>query len=246
VILTSNSSLGRHDRAVVTRRLACSHHRHAHLGHHGAHIGKIHVDEPGPGDQFCNALDSALQHVIRGLEGVQQQGLSAQHITQLRVGNCDQRIDVRRQLLNALFGDLHPPAGLEMERFGHHCDGQYSLLLGSLCNDRSRTRTGASPHSGRYEHHVCAGQHFHDVIPVLEGSLPADFRICTGSQALGHAGPDLQDGFALELPERLSVRVGCNEFHAINTGIDHLRNRVATTTADTDYFDRCAGCVVLH
>jgi hypothetical protein len=74
---------------------------------------------------------------------------------------------------------------------------------------------------------MSAPAHFHDVVTVFQRRLPAYFGVCTRAQALGYTGTDLQDGFALELAQGLSVRIRGNEFHALDPGIDHLRNCIA-------------------
>src|SRR6267143_490347 len=45
---------------------------------------------------------------------------TAEHLLELVVEDHDQRIDVRRKLLQALLGGLHALGPLEGERLGHH------------------------------------------------------------------------------------------------------------------------------
>src|SRR3569833_1577146 len=86
--------LGRLACAILAGGAARTHHRHAHLAHHGAHVGKVDVDEARPGYQLGDALHRALQHIVGGLEGIEQGNALAQHRLLLLVGNGDLRIDV--------------------------------------------------------------------------------------------------------------------------------------------------------
>ena len=54
--------------AIVSRGLAGAHDRQSALGHHGSHVGEVHIDPARPEDDVGNALHGAAQHVVRGRE----------------------------------------------------------------------------------------------------------------------------------------------------------------------------------
>jgi hypothetical protein len=61
---TGNRRFGRLTRPPVADRPTGAHHRHAHFGHHGAHVGEVDVDHARAGDQVGDALHRAQQHVV--------------------------------------------------------------------------------------------------------------------------------------------------------------------------------------
>ncbi|MNZ76028.1 hypothetical protein D3C78_945220 [compost metagenome] len=80
-------------------------------------------------------------------------------------------------------------------------------------------------------------QHFGDALTVFQRGLAADFRIGTSTQALGHAGTQLQDGARADVFQRLSISVGADEFDAFDVALDHVIDGVATAATDADHFD---------
>jgi hypothetical protein len=78
---------------------------------------------------------------------------------------------------------------------------------------------------------------FLDPLHVLEGGLATDLRIATGPETLGELRSELDlDGGQVRI-ERLCIRVGRDELHAIETARDHGVERVAAAATDTDHFD---------
>src|SRR5690606_1694645 len=81
--------LGRGLGAVVAAGAAGAHHRQAHLGHDGADVGEVDIDQAGAHDQVGDALHRAEQHVVGGAEGLDHGGVAAEHGDQLLVGDGD-------------------------------------------------------------------------------------------------------------------------------------------------------------
>src|SRR5690606_1513179 len=67
-------ALGGGLRAVVAAGAAGAHHRQAHLGHHGADVGEVDVDQARAHDQVGDALHRAQQHVVGGAERLDHGG----------------------------------------------------------------------------------------------------------------------------------------------------------------------------
>lgn len=145
------------------------------------------------------------------------------------------------QFLDALERNLHAAAAFKRERLGDHGDGQDAHLLGQLRDHRSGAGTGTATHAGGDKNHVRALQCVHDALAVFQRGLTADFRIGACAQALGDVGTQLQLQLGAAVLDRLRVGVGGDEFHAIDVGVHHVRNRVATAAADADDLDHRVG-----
>lgn len=233
-------------RAIVAAGRTGTHHAHAHLGHHRAHVSEIDVDQAGAGDQFGDALHRAQQHVVRRLEGIEQRHTLAQHRQQFFVGNGDQGIDVLRQLLDAGLRHLHTLGTFEGERLGHHRHGQDAHFLGDLRHDRRRAGAGATAHAGRDEQHVGAFDQLHDALAIFDGGLPADVRVGAGAQALGERAAELQHGARRSVFQRLRIGIGANEIDAIDACPHHVFDGVAATAAHADHLDNRILTVCIH
>ena len=138
--------LGRNARAVFATRLRRAHHRHAHLAHHRAHVGKVDVNQTRTIDHLGNAADRAVQHIVGGLEGVEHRHVLTQHLHQLFVRNDDQRIDVLGQRLDPRVGRTHASA-FKQKGFGDDCNGQNPQLLRHLSHHGCRAGAGTTAHA---------------------------------------------------------------------------------------------------
>ena len=118
--------------AIFALGLACAHHGFAHLVHHGAHVGKVEVDQAGTDHQVRHALNTLIKHVIRHRERLGERGFFIGQTEQVLVRNDDQRIDHLLQRLDAVFGLLHALAALELERLGDDADSQNTQVRGRL------------------------------------------------------------------------------------------------------------------
>jgi len=233
-------------RAVFARGRARPHHRHAGLRHDRAHVGEIDVDQARPGDQLGDALHGTLQHGIRRLERIQQGRRAAEHLQELLVRNGDQRIDVLRELEHALIGDARALVAFHLERAGHHRDGEDAELLRDLRNHGRGAGAGAPAHAGGDEQHVAALDQLDDPIAILHCRLTAHLGVGARAQALGDVAADLQRGAHLGVLERLRVGVDADEIDALETGLHHVRDRVAAAAAHAQHLDDGALTVRVH
>src|SRR3569623_1041903 len=229
--------LGRLACAILAGGAARTHHRHAHLAHHGAHVGKVDVDEARPGYQLGDALHRALQHIVGGLEGIEQGNALAQHRQQLLVGNGDQRIDVLRQLFNALLRHQQALLALERKRLGQHRHGKDAEFARRLRDAGRAAGARAAAHAGGDEQHVDALDPFDDAVAIFHRRLAAHVRIGAGAEALGDAGAELQHGAGRRITQRLRIGVGAHELHALDAALHHVFDRVAAAAADADDLD---------
>src|SRR5690606_34332064 len=195
------------------------------------------VDHAGTDDQVGNALDGAQQHIVGGLESLQQTGGLAQYGEQLFIGNGDQGVDPVLEVLDAHLGDGHALAALEGKGPGDHGDGENPRLLGHVGDDGRRTGAGATAHAGGDEHHIGALDHIGDTVPVLHGGLAAHIGIGPGAEAPGYPVAQLQQGRTGKVFQRLGVGVGADKLHPFDLTVDHVLDGVTAAATDTDHLD---------
>jgi hypothetical protein len=177
-----------------------------------------------------------VQHVVGGPKRFIESNRIAQHLHQLVVRDDNQRINMLCQRVETFLGDALAFA-LEGKRLGHHRYRQYAELLGDLGDNRGRAGTGTAAHACGQEQHVGAADHFRDTLAILQRGLPANLGIGAGTESFGDLAAQLQLGFGLIALERLGVRIGADELHALHALDDHMIHRIATATADSDHFD---------
>ena len=90
---------------LVGARLAAAaadaHERRAGLFHDGAHVGEVEVDEPGHGDEVADALHALAQDVVGVAERFDDRGGALDDLQQTVVGDDDDRVDRRPELVDA-------------------------------------------------------------------------------------------------------------------------------------------------
>ena len=67
------------------------------------------------------------------------------------------------------------------------------------------------------------------------GGGAADFGLRAGAETFGHLRAHLDDAFGLRQRERLRVGIGDDEVDALQTGRDHVVDRIAAGTADAEH-----------
>ena len=218
-------------------RAAHAHVRHAGVLHDGGDIGKVEVDEAGVADEVGNGLHRLTQHIVRDLKGVGEGDLLIGRMLEALVGDNDEGIDLALQLLDALFGLLHPAAALKAERLGDDADGQDALLAGDLGHDGRAARAGAAAHAGGDEHHVGILQRLGDLGAALLRALAAHLGIAARALAVGQLLADLDLIGSAGNVERLLIGIDRDEIHAAGPGAHHAVDHVIAAAADADDLD---------
>ena len=149
-----NSRFGGIQGAAFAFRFTGAHHSLAHFAHHRVDVGEIQVDQARHHHQVGNAANARIEHIVGHLEGIGEGGLFIGDPEQVLVGNNDQGIDELFQFLDTAFGDAHAVGAFELKRLGNDADGQNTVILGRLSDDRGRSGAGTATHSGGDEHHV--------------------------------------------------------------------------------------------
>mgnify|MGYP003693715847 CR=1 FL=1 len=149
---------GRGQRALLAGGLAGAHHRLAHFAHHGADVGEVEIDQAFLDHQVGDAGDARIEHLVGHREGVGEGGLFVGDPEQVLVRDDQKRIDHLVQFGDAGLGGAHAALALEVERLGHHADGEDAHFARGLGDDGRSTGAGAAAHAGGDEHHVGAGE----------------------------------------------------------------------------------------
>src|ERR1035437_1868104 len=74
-----------------------------------------------------------------------------------------------------------------------------------------------------------------DLVDRLFGGGTADFGLRAGAETLGHLRAHLDDALGFRRRERLRVGIGDDEVDALQTGRDHVVDRIAAGTADAEH-----------
>src|SRR5208283_3622595 len=151
------------------------------------------------------------------------------------IGNNDKRINALFKLSYAFFSIYGPLSALVVKRPGHNADGEYPQFLRQIGNNRSSAGAGASAHTGGNKYHVCAFEHTHEGIIIIEGRLPAYNRVGPGPQSFSQRFPDLNFYRGQGCFKVLFVRIDSNEFYTEDVGRDHTVYSIPSAPADTDY-----------
>ena len=223
--------------AVLARGLARAHHRLAHLGHHGAHIGEVEVDQAGQNHQVSDRAHARVQDLIGHAEGVGEGGAFIGDAEQVLVRNDDQGVDVALQLGNARLGQAHAVPPFEGEGLGHDAHGQDSAVAGCARDDGRRTGPGATAHAGGDEDHMGPFKMPGDGFGRFLGGIHADLGVRTRTEALGDRLAQLDPSIGLGKAEVLGVGVRDHELHALQAGVDHIVDGIAAGAADAEHDD---------
>ena len=236
--------LRRLERTVRALGLAGAHHRLAHLAHDRTDVGKVEVDQARHDHEIGDRANALLQHLVGQLERFLEGRFRLGDEEQVLVRNDDQGIDVLLQLLDPGLGRAHAPRAFEQERLGDHADGEHALFPRGLGDDRGSAGAGAAAHARGDEAHVHAIQRALDLGNGLFRSGAANLGTRPGAETLGDVGPELDAVFGDGVVERLGIGVGNDEIDALDLGMDHVGDGIATRAADADHGD--AGTQFFH
>ena len=101
-------------------------------------------------------FDFRLKNIVRRHEGIRHRGVAIDHAEQPLVGDGDDGVDGFSQRLEPDLGLLEPFLAFELERLGHHRDGERAELGGEAGDHGRGTGARAAAEAGGDEHHVGA------------------------------------------------------------------------------------------
>ena len=239
--------LGRLHGAVVAAADAGAHERVAAGLHHRAHVGEVHVHQPGHADQRRDALRRVQQHLVGLLERVLKGDALADDGEETLVGHDDHRVHVFAHLLDALLGLPHPLPTFEQEGTGDDADGERAAVARQLADHRRRAGARAAAHAAGDEHQIGAAQRSLDLVPVLLDGLLPDLRARPGAEPARQLLADLNLDVRLRSEECLRVSVDRDELHTLQSLFDHSVDSVAAAAADAhDLHAGVLGCALLE
>ena len=236
---------GSGSRPVVATRRRRTHHCHSHFRHDGSHVCEVDIDQTGAFDHLGDSSHRAMQDRIGCLECIEHGNVVTEHLHQLVVGDNNQRIDMLGKFLETVVGDLLALA-FECKRLGNHGYCEDAQLTGCLRNHRCRAGASASTHASGEKQHVGTFDQLDDPLAIFHRGLTADFRIGAGTQSLGDARAELQQGLRPGALESLGIGIGADKFHTLDTFQNHVINGVATTTTHTKHLDDRFLCLRIH
>src|SRR5450759_4977319 len=117
-----NRLLGSLEGAALAGRPADSHQGRAGVVHDRLHVGEVEVDQAWNRDDVADPLDTLPEHVVHHAERVEDRSVLCDDVAEPVVGDRDQRVDLRLELLGGLLGDELALVALERERLGHDAD----------------------------------------------------------------------------------------------------------------------------
>ena len=174
--------------AVLAAADAGAHQRRAAVLHDGAHVGEVHVDDAGRGDEAGDALRGVQQHLVGLLERVLERDPlpddREQALVRARRSSCPRclrssampisacRIRFRPSNRNGLV--TMPTVSAPMSR-------------ASCGDDRRRAGAGAAAHAAGHEDQVGPLERRDDLVAVLLDRLPADLGPRAGARARASA-----------------------------------------------------------
>ena len=139
-----------------------------------------------------------------------------------------------RRSCYARFGDAHAARTFELERLANNADRQNAGFASRPCDDRRGTGTGTAAHSGCDEDHVSAGDVRADFLDRLFRRRFTDLGPRPGAETFRQVGSELNAMLRARGGKRLRIRIGDDEFNALQPGRDHVVDGVATGAADAD------------
>src|SRR5262249_59022843 len=141
------------------------------------------------------------------------------------------------QFDDALLGHAHPAYAFEVKRLGDDADGKNADFFRAAGHHRRRAGARAAAHAGGHEHHVSALEVVADLVDRLLCRSPPYFRLRPGAEPFRDGHSHLDDALGLRHRECLGVRVGDDEFDALQSARDHVVDGVAAGTASPENCD---------
>ena len=210
---------------------ADSHDRGTRVAHDRLDIRKIEVDDPRLHDQVRHALHGLPQDLVHHLIGVHQSQLLVGQPQEPVILDDKQRVDVVLQAGNTVLCRQETLLHLEAEGKGHHGNDEDAHLTGDVSDDGSRSGPRSASHARRDEKHVRPLDILLDAIHGLLGGIHPHLGVGPRSEAAGQFLPQHDLVWGLVQGQRLGVRIGRDELHSLQTGVDDVVQSVAATAA---------------
>ena len=120
------------------------------------------------------------------------------------------------------------------------------MTFGYLCDDGSRSGSGAAALSRGDENHVGTVKGIADLFSMFLGRGLAYRWVAPGAETSGQFATDVNLGLRIAHQQSLSIGVNRYELDTAQSGVDHAINGITTATADTDHFYNGYIVLVIH
>jgi len=225
------------DRAIFAFGFTSSHHRLAHLVHHGTYVCKVEVDQAGTHHQVRHTLYALIQNIVCHRKRFGKGGFFRRQTKQVLVRNNDERIYDLLQGFHPVFGLTHTFIAFELERLCHNTNRQNTKFTCGLCNDWRSARSGAAPHPCRDKAHVRSRTMVNDLFNAFFRSGRPNGRTRACTQTFGDFDTKLDAAFGHALLQCLSVSVCDNKVHTVELFFDHIVDRIAASATNAEHCD---------
>ena len=199
--------------------------------HNCLNIRKVQIDESRQIDQVCNALYCLLKHFVCFAESLRHSRPAVYDLQKFIIWNNDQCIHCFLQIFNSRKSIVHTGLGFKTERL---CDNAYcqdSHLFGCCRDYGSRSGSGAAAHTAGDKHHISA---FHDLFHIfyaLLSSLLANFRLCSGAEALRYLLADLKYCWSFTQSQSLFICINAYKLHSSDGLFHHSVHSIISSSA---------------
>ena len=204
------------------------------VAHDCAHIGEVEVDQTRRCNQVTDALHTLTQNVIGDLERVDHGDAAIEDLQQAVVGDCDQRVDVGLQHVDARIGLGATLRTLETEWRRHNANRQGTHFASDTRHDRGCTRSGATALASGDKNEVGTLQRLADFLFGLFCRFATNLGSRTRAEALGEILTNVNTRRCLRRAELLSIRVDGNKLDVANARFDHPIDGIDTRATNTN------------
>ncbi len=218
-------------------RVADAHERRAGVGHDGADVGEVEVDEARHRDQVADPLHALAEDVVGNPERVDHRRRPVEHLEESVVRDHDHGVALAAEELDTPVGRGLPARALEAERRRDDADGERPEVARDPRHDGRCAGAGAAALPGGDEDHVRTAQDATDLVGGLLGRLAADLGVSPRAEPLREDLADVDLGRRVREGELLRVRVDGDEVDLRDARVDHAVDGVEPASADADDLD---------
>ena len=202
----------------------------------GFQVGKVQIDEAGAPQQVGNAAHRPVQDFIGNGKGIGKGYVLIRNLPDVLIGDDEKRIHLLPQSFDPGQSGAHLAGTFPLEGGGNDGDGQHALFPGGIRHHGDRPGACASAHARGEEDGVRILKHPQDIVAILLRRHTADFRLGTGSLAMGKLFADLHPLIGGGSHQRGPIGVDVHIGDAVQPGRAHPAHHIVSRAADADDF----------
>src|SRR4030095_7876988 len=194
-------------RTLFALRAPDRHQGDAGLGHHGAHVGEVEIDETRLRYELGDPLDSLAQNVVDDAECLIDSRSTVDDVQDPVIRNDDQRVQLLAQARDTRLRIAAPSASFKGKWFGDDADGQRSALLRNLGDDGRSSGPGPTAHARGDKDHVRTPAHSLDFVGTFFGGLLTERRVAPRAEAPRNTPSEADPVWRPRAVERLLIGI---------------------------------------